>query len=117
MNGCERMLNFIQQKPVDRLPFHPIIMRFAARYAGVQYRDFCLDYRYKCAAMLICARDFGIDWVTVMSDPYAEAEAFGMQIDYPADNLPLPRNLLIMEPENVDALILPEVDQNPRLLN
>ena len=117
MNAYERTLNFIQQKPVDRLPFHPIIMRFAARYAGVQYRDFCLDYRYKCAAMLKCARDFGIDWVTVMSDPYAEAEAFGMQIDYPADNLPLPQNLLIMEPEDVDDLILPEVEQNPRLLN
>ena len=67
MNGYERTLNFIQQKPVDRLPFHPIIMRFAARYAGVPYRDFCLDYRSKCGAMLKCARDFEIDWVTVMS--------------------------------------------------
>ena len=117
MNGYERTLNFIQQKPVDRLPFHPIIMRFAARHAAVQYRDFCLDYRCKCEAMLKCARDFGIDWVTVMSDPYAEAEAFGMRIDYPADNLPIPRNLLILEPEDVDDLMLPEVAQSPRLLN
>ena len=117
MNAYERTLNFIQQKPVDRLPFHPIIMRFAARHAGVQYRDFCLDYRCKCEAMLKCARDFGIDWVTVMSDPYAEAEAFGMAIDYPADNLPIPRNLLIMEPEDVVDLMLPEVEQCPRLLN
>ena len=117
MNGYERTLNFIQQKPVDRLPFHPIVMRFAARYAGVQYRDFCLDYRSKCDAMLKCARDFEIDWVTVMSDPYAEAEAFGMHIDYPADNLPLPGNLLIITPEDVDDLRLPDVEQNPRLLN
>jgi uroporphyrinogen-III decarboxylase len=117
MNAHERTLNFIQQKPIDRLPFHPIIMRFAARHAGVQYRDFCLDYRCKCAAMLKCARDFKIDWVTVMSDPYAEAEAFGMLIDYPADNLPIPRNLLIIEPEDIDDLILPEVEQSPRLLN
>jgi len=117
MNAYARTLNFIQQKPVDRLPFHPIIMRFAARHAGVQYRDFCLDYRCKCEAMLKCARDFGIDWVTVMSDPYAEAEAFGMAIDYPADNLPIPRNLLIREPGDVDDLTLPEVDRSPRLLN
>ena len=117
MNACERTLDFIQQKPVDRLPFHPIIMRFAARHAGVQYRDFCLDYRCKCEAMLKCARDFGIDWVTVMSDPYAEAEAFGMRVDYPADNLPIPRNLLILEPGDVDDLMLPEVEQSPRLLN
>jgi uroporphyrinogen decarboxylase len=117
MNACERTLNFIQNQPVDRLPFHPIIMRFAARHAGVQYRDFCLDYRCKCEAMLKCARDFAIDWVTVMSDPYAEAEAFGMRIDYPADNLPIPRNLPILEPGDVDDLMLPEVEQSPRLLN
>jgi uroporphyrinogen-III decarboxylase len=117
MNAYERSLNFIQQKPVDRLPFHPIIMRFAARHAGVQYRDFCLDYCCKCDAMLKCARDFEIDWVTVMSDPYAEAEAFGMQIDYPADNLPIPRDLLIKEPGDADDFIVPEVEQCPRLLN
>ena len=117
MNACERTLNFIQQKPVDRLPFPPIIMRFAARHAAVQYRDFCLDYRCKCEAMLKCARDFAIDWVTVMSDPYAEAEAFGMHIDFPADNLPIPRNLLITEPGDVDDLVLPDVEQSPRLLN
>jgi MtaA/CmuA family methyltransferase len=117
MNGYERTLNFIQQKSVDRLPFHPIIMRFAARYAGVQYRDFCLDYRSKCDAMVKCAQEFEIDWVTVMSDPYAEAEAFGMNIDYPADNLPIPRNLLIIKPQDVGDLMLPEVEQSPRLLN
>ena len=117
MSGYMRTLDFIQQKPVDRLPFHPIIMRFAARYAGVPYRDFCLDYRSKCAAMLKCARDFEIDWVTVMSDPYAEAEAFGMPIDYPADNLPIPRDLLIKEPGDTDDFIVPEVEQCPRLYN
>ena len=117
MSACERTLNFIQQKPVDRLPFHPIIMRFAARYAGVRYREFCLDYRCKCEAMLKSARDFSIDWVTVMSDPYAEAEAFGMGIDYPADNLPVPRDLLILKPDDVDDLVFPEVDRSPRLLN
>jgi MtaA/CmuA family methyltransferase len=39
--------------------------------------------------MITCARDFNIDWVTVMSDPWAEASAFGIRVDYPADNLPV----------------------------
>jgi uroporphyrinogen decarboxylase len=64
-------------------------MRWAAKYAGVRYRDFCLDPLSKCKAMLLCARDFDIDWVTVMSDPWAEASAFGIQIEYPDDNLPI----------------------------
>lgn len=89
MNGLQRSLSFLEGHPVDRRPFHPIIMRWAARYAGVKYRDFCLDYRAKAAAMIRCADDFGIDWVTVMSDPWAEAEAFGVSVDYPEDNLPV----------------------------
>jgi MtaA/CmuA family methyltransferase len=41
--------------------------------------------------MIKCARDFGIDWVTVMSDPWAEASAFGIEVEYPADSLPIDR--------------------------
>jgi len=91
MNGLERTLAFIKGEPVDRLPFHPIIMRWAAKYAQVKYRDFCLDPKSKCDAMIRCADDFCIDWVTVLSDPYAEASAFGLQVEYPEDNLPLDR--------------------------
>ena len=89
MTSLERTLAFLAGKPVDHTPFHPIIMRWAARYAGVKYRDFCLDYRAKAAAMIKCADDFDLDWVTVMSDPWAEATAFGVQVEYPEDNLPL----------------------------
>jgi uroporphyrinogen decarboxylase len=88
MTSLERTLRFIRNQPVDRRPVHPIIMRWAARYARVPYRDFCLDHRVKCDAMIQCADDFDLDWVTVMSDPYAEAEAFGIQVEYPENDLP-----------------------------
>ena len=41
--------------------------------------------------MTLCARDFGIDWVTVMSDPWTEASAFGIDVEYPVNDLPLIR--------------------------
>ena len=63
-------------------------MRWAAKHAAVMYRDFCLDYRKKCDAMIRCADDFDFDWVTVMSDAWAEASAFGVQVEYPEDDLP-----------------------------
>ena len=88
VTGRQRTLDFLAGEPTDRLPFHPIIMRWAAQHAGVNYRDFCLDPASKCRAMIRCAEDFAIDWVTVMSDPYAEASAFGIQVEYPANNLP-----------------------------
>jgi len=104
MNGLQRTLEFIAGNPVDRPPFHPIIMRWAAKHAGVKYRDFCLEPSAKCDAMIRCAEDFGIDWVTVMSDPYAEASAFGLQVEYPEDNLPLDRGGHLMDMAAVGAL-------------
>jgi len=89
MNGLERTLAFIRGEKVDHPPFHPIIMRWAAKYGGVKYRLFCTDPLSKCYAMIKCARDFGIDWVTVMSDPWAEASAFGIEVEYPEDELPV----------------------------
>jgi uroporphyrinogen decarboxylase len=89
MTGLERTLLFLKGESVDHPPFHPIIMRWAARYAGIKYRDFCLDPYSKCKAMQLCAQDFNIDWVTVMSDPWAEASAFGIQIEYPEYGLPI----------------------------
>ncbi len=89
MTGLERTLRFLKGEPVEHPPFHPIIMRWAAKYASVKYRDFCTIPEAKCSAMIRCAKDFGIDWVTVMSDPWAEASAFGIQIEYPEDGLPI----------------------------
>lgn len=89
MNGLERTLAFVRGEKSDHPPFHPIIMRWAAKYAGIKYRAFCTDPLAKCHAMSKCARDFGIDWVTVMSDPWAEASAFGIQVEYPEDDLPV----------------------------
>jgi len=82
-------MNFLAGDEFDHPPFHPIIMRWAARYADVRYRDFCTIPAAKCRSMIKCAEDFGIDWVTVMSDPWAEASAFGIEIEYPEDSLPV----------------------------
>lgn len=115
MNGLERTLDFIAGQPVDRPPFHPIIMQWAARYAGVSYRDFCLKPAVKAAAMLKAAEDFDIDWVTVMSDPYCEAEAFGIEVDYPEDSLPIERGGHLVEAEDAYNLKPYRVEDHRRL--
>ncbi|TAL61805.1 MAG: hypothetical protein EPN88_14340, partial [Bacteroidetes bacterium] len=73
MTSLERTLAFLKGDQVDRPPFHPFIMRWAAKYAGIKYRDFCLDPFSKCKAMILCAKDFDIDWVVATSDPWVEA--------------------------------------------
>ncbi len=113
----ERTLKFIAGELVDRVPFHPIVMRWASRYGGVKYGAFCRDYRAKCPAMIKSAEDFGMDWLTVLSDPYCEAEAFGLQVEYPEDSLPLDRGGHLPDVDVARALKPYRVEDHQRLTN
>ncbi len=79
-------------------------MRFAALHAGVRYRDFCINPAKKCMANIRCAADFGSDWVNTMSDPWAEAEAFGTVLFYPEDDLPKVEQYAIKDIADIDRL-------------
>jgi len=117
MNGLERTLSFLKGEKVDHPPFHPIIMRWAASYAGVKYRDFCTIPESKCMAMIQCARDFSIDWVTVMSDPWAEASAFGIDVEYPENDLPLDKGGHLPDALSASSLAKYNPLENTRCMN
>jgi MtaA/CmuA family methyltransferase len=117
MTGLERTMSFIKGLEVDHPPFHPIIMRWAAKYAGVKYKEFCTDPFTKCRAMIQCAKDFEIDWVTVMSDPWAEASAFGILVDYPEDSLPIDTGGHLPDAERAASLVKYNPVRNARCLN
>ena len=116
MNSLQRTIGFINDGKVDRPPFHPIVMRFTAKYAGVNYRDFCLDPETKCAANIKCATDFGYDWVNVMSDPYAEAEAYGVKVEYPLNSLPLAKQYPLSDVSGYGKLKIPVISEHERLM-
>jgi MtaA/CmuA family methyltransferase len=115
MNSLQRTQDFINGLAVDRPPFHPILMRFAAKYAGVKYKDFCLSYRHKCETNIRCSTDFSYDWVNVMSDAYAEAEAYGTKLYYPEDGLPQVTEYLIKQITDIDNLSVIKVTDHNRL--
>jgi len=116
MNSLQRTLDFISGLTVDRPPFHPILMRFAAKYAGVRYRDFCLNFKSKCETNIKCAKDFGYDWVNVMSDAYAEAEAYGTRLNYPENSLPQVIEYAIREISDLDNLSVLKISDHNRLM-
>jgi MtaA/CmuA family methyltransferase len=115
MNSLERTIAFIEGSSVDRLPFHPILMRFAARHAGVRYSDFCLNAASKCMANIRCATDFRSDWVNTMSDAYAEAEAYGTVLSYPEDDLPKVIKYAVDEIKDIDRLRVLKTEDHPRM--
>jgi len=77
MTGLERYMNTLAGAPVDYLPRLPILMRYAAEYIGSNYGAFTRDHRVLVEANQRCARDFGIDQMSAISDPYRETQGFG----------------------------------------
>jgi uroporphyrinogen decarboxylase len=115
MDSLERTICFIEGGRPDRIPFHPILMRFAAKHAGVRYRDFCLSHSHKCMANIKCAADFQSDWVNTMSDAYAEAEAFGTKLLYPEDDLPMVQKYVIADISDIDRMTVLKPGDHSRL--
>ena len=116
MTGLERTLEFIKGNSVDRLPYHPIVMRIVSKLTGVNYRDYCLDPLIHCEAAIQMSEMLQCDWVTVMSDPYAEAEAFGLPVEYPDNAMPHEESLLILDPlSDIDKLTVPDIQESTRM--
>jgi MtaA/CmuA family methyltransferase len=108
LTPLERYRRAANNQPVDFLPRIPILMQFAAEYIGSNYGAFASDYRVRAEANLRCARDFGIDQMNTMSDPYCETTGFGAQIVYATNSVPH----IVSPPleEDMDFLKLPRPD-------
>lgn len=88
MKPRERYLATLEGNPVDHLARLPILMQFAAEHIGSYYGAFASDYRVLAESNIVCAREFGIDQMNTMSDPYRETQGFGAKIIYGRDMVP-----------------------------
>ncbi len=88
MNGRERYLKVLRGEQPDHLPRIPILMQFAAEYIGSNYAEFASDHKVLVKANEVCARDFGMDQVSCISDPYRETQGFGGKVTYVEDGVP-----------------------------
>jgi len=91
------------------IPFHPILMHFAARHAGYTYREFASDYRALVDSNLRCLEDFRTDAVGLISDPFRETAAFGAEIWFPEEEVPRRKDVLVRTIDDVRALKNPDV--------
>jgi MtaA/CmuA family methyltransferase len=101
MNALERMQNQLSGKPVDRIPNFNIYMALGAHHIGARLSDYYLDYRVLAQANVAMVADFQVDIVQAISDPYREACDLGLDVEFPADGLPVRRRALIQEPEDL----------------
>lgn len=95
MNSFERVMATLEGREHDRTPVSMMTMAWAAHHIHKSYREYTLDPEITVAAHLALVRDFGMDTVTVQTDPWCEAEAYGMSFTYPEEGVGIPdRHLL-----------------------
>jgi MtaA/CmuA family methyltransferase len=98
-------------------PFYPILMHFAARYAGFTYGKFASDFKALVESNLRCRETFGMDAVGLISDPYRETAAFGAKITFPDEAVPRCMELLVRSMEDISQLKNPDVLKEERTLD
>lgn len=115
MSSYERFVARLGGQPVDRVPNFDILMTFAAHYIRQPLSRYYLDYRVLVEANLAVAADFTIDILQAISDPYREAADFGLEVEFPADGLPISRRPLIVEPDDLKKLVRPTPETGRRM--
>jgi MtaA/CmuA family methyltransferase len=114
MNSYERYFAVLKGDPVDFLPRTPILMHYAANYIGSDYAAFASDYRVLVKANITCAKDFGIDQLSCISDPYRETQGFGSEIEYVIDGPPRSTHPL-QKSKDLSLLLQPDPYNSKRM--
>jgi len=117
MNSYDRYMGVLRGEAVDCLPRLPILMAFAARFIGSNYRAFASDHRVLVEANKRCVEAFGFDQLSAISDPYRETHAFGAEIVYPEDDVPQCVAPPLAETKDLSTLKTPDPRSSARMLD
>lgn len=117
MNKKQKYQRLLAGEELDTTLFRPILMHFAARYAGHTYGEFASDYRVLVESNMKALEDFDLDMVGLISDPYRETSAFGAAVEFVPEGVPRCRGAIVGSMEDVKLLKNPDVYQEERTLD
>src|SRR5512139_4077368 len=115
MKPLERVRRRLRGEPVDRPPNFDIYMQRAAHHVGRPLARYYLDHRVLVEANLAVLEAFDLDIVQAISDPYREAADFGLEVEFPPDNLPVSRKPLLTEVDDIMKIHPPDPATGPRM--
>jgi len=99
------------------IPFHPILMHFAARFNKKTYGEFAASHSVLVESNIRALEYFDLDWVELISDPYRETSAFGADIEYVPEGVPKCLQTIIRTTGDVIALKNPDIYKSARTLD
>jgi MtaA/CmuA family methyltransferase len=119
MTGRERILNVLEGRASDSIPFMPITMMFAAHHANIKYMDYATNHRCLVEGQLKAAEMFDFDYVNTMSDPAGEAADCGAAVKYYPDQPPAldESNALLADKSKLLTLKVPDPSVGKRMSN
>ena len=88
MNSRERIFAMLEGRTSDSLPAMPITMMFAADLIGAKYYDYATKFGVLAEGQIRVAEKFGVDQVSVISDPCCEAADLGAAVKFFPDQPP-----------------------------
>lgn len=116
MNPKERIDAIMNGQPYDRSAVTPIFMAWAAHFVGHSYRDYYLNGEVLVKAQLAVVREFQLDQISAISDPWREAADFGMEFEYPEQGVGKPVQYLIQTPADIHKLKSVKIQDSRRML-
>jgi hypothetical protein len=91
------------------------MMTFAAHYISQPLSSYYQDHRVLAEANLAVQKAFDLDILQVISDPYREAADFGLEVYFPYDDLPVAREPLLADPQDLQRLKYPDPGTGRRM--
>src|SRR5271157_266804 len=119
MNSRERIFAMLEGTAVDHLPAMPITMMFAADQVGAKYLEYATDYHVQVEGQIRVAERFGVDHVSVISDPCCEAADLGATLKFFPDQPPAidEENALLKDKAKLASLEVPDPARPGRMRN
>ena len=101
----------------ERVLFRPILMHFAARFIGNTYGEFASDYKILVDSNIKAMEYFDLDMVGLISDPYRETSAFGANVTFPDEAVPICKEIIVNSMDDIKSLKNPDVYKAKRTLD
>jgi uroporphyrinogen decarboxylase len=115
MNGLERVKATFRRKPVDRVPFYPIVSALTGRLIGVDARTYYTDFDKLADSYIAFFEDVRPDVLALMPDLLMEVDAMGAEVEFPVDDVPRLRSYLLREKDALGTLEFPPLKKAGRI--
>jgi len=111
LSGKERVLNAIQCKPVDRVPWVPFVGSHAGALLGKSATEYLKSSRLIAQGAAEAVKRYRPDGIPVTFDLQIEAETFGCDVQYADENPPAVVSHPLCNGTTLDDLTVPGIDQ------